>query len=228
MDKLLIAVGSEELAESLSEEAKSTREICICKDGDSALKMLESFCPDQLIIDLHLTYTGGLTVLNSASRIPKAAIALTYSDTFYAIQAAQDVGVGFVMRLPCRAAAIIRNLDELIRIAALPDHKPDPQQTVCRHLRILEIAANREGFRHLQVGIALYQQDSQQSVTKELYPAIAKICGNDNGAQVETAIRNVIGEAWERRDRAVWDYYFPGKEKCPTNKQFISRLAQML
>ena len=228
MDKLLIAVGSEELAESLTEAAKGNREICVCKDGDSALKMLESFCPDQLIIDLFLPDTDGLTVLSNAHRIPKSIIALTYSVTPYTIQAARDVGVGFIMQLPCRASAIIRNLDEMIRIDALPEREPDPQQTIYRHLRILDIAVNREGFRHLQVGIVLYHQDSQQSVTKELYPAIAEICGNDNGAQVETAIRNVIGEAWERRDPGVWDKYFPGKTKCPTNKQFISTLAQML
>lgn len=228
MDKLLIAVGSEELAEALAELTNSNREIRVCRDGDSTLKMLAAFCPDQLIIDLHLPCTDGLTVLSDARWLPGTILALTYSDTPYGIQAARNAGVGYIMRLPCRATAIIRNLDEMLRLAALPEHEPDPQETVGRHLRLLDIAGNREGFQHLQVGVPLYQQDQQQSVTKELYPAIAAVCGNDNGAQVETAIRNVIGEAWGRRNPAVWDDYFPGKKKCPTNKQFISNLAQML
>ena len=228
MDKLLIAVGSEELTESLIALLDRKREIRVCFDGDTALELLEAFRPEQLIIDLHLPLADGLTVLQSTQWLPATVLALTYSDTPYAIQAARDAGAGHIMRLPCRACAIVRNLDEMLRIAALPDQQADPQKAVGRHLYILNIPGSREGFQHLRVGVPLYRQDRHQSVTKELYPAIAEVCGNDNGAQVETAIRNVIGDAWARRNADVWEEYFPGKRKCPTNKQFIAGLAEKL
>jgi len=228
METLLIAVGSEELTNALVEALKSSREIRTCRDGNTALELLNSYRPNQIIIDLSLPLADGLTVLRNAEYKPPMILALTVDNGAYAVQAARDVGVDFVMQIPCRTKAIVDHLENMIRIKAMDIPELDPQMVAGKHLRLLCISNTREGFRHLKVGIPLYCQDRGQSMTKELYPAIAEVCGNDNGAQVETAIRNVIGDAWAHRNPLVWNEYFPGNSKCPTNKQFISSLADKL
>ena len=67
-------------------------------------------------------------------------------------------------------------------------------------------------------------RDPAQSVTKELYPTVAAICGG-NAVQVERSIRSAIAAAWVRGDHQLWQVYFPGELARPTNASFISRLA---
>ena len=60
----------------------------------------------------------------------------------------------------------------------------------------------------------------------------AKLCGSKDGRAVEHSVRNAICAAWEHRDMAIWRKYFrpgpKGKLTCPSNKEFICRLAEML
>ena len=72
------------------------------------------------------------------------------------------------------------------------------------------------------------RENPNQSITKELYPNVAKICGGTSG-RVEKAIRNVIHDAWLRRDERNWAILFPpdrqGRVSVPTNSEFITRIA---
>ena len=54
---------------------------------------------------------------------------------------------------------------------------------------------------------------------------VAKELGYPDWRAVEFAIRRAILWAWEHRDDALWETYFPGLTKAPTNKQFIAALA---
>lgn len=97
----------------------------------------------------------------------------------------------------------------------------------------LGIPAKRIGFEYLILAILGFYDDPIQSVTKELYPSIADICGPGVEAkQVESAIRAVIAEAWRNRNMKVWGYYFPHyverKMKKPSNTEFISEIARFL
>ena len=67
-------------------------------------------------------------------------------------------------------------------------------------------------------------RDPGQSVTKELYPAVAALCGG-TAVQVERSMRSAIAAAWVRGDEQLWQMYFPGEAERPTNTSFISRLA---
>ena len=84
------------------------------------------------------------------------------------------------------------------------------------------------GYSCVREGILLTIQNPDQRITKELYPAVAAICGG-NALRVERAIRSAIESAWMNRDDRVWRMYFPpdatGQIPRPTNSEFISRLA---
>ena len=70
-----------------------------------------------------------------------------------------------------------------------------------------------------------------QSITKELYPAIARQF-SCNSAQVERSIRNAIQSAWSQRGSKAWAAIFQsnadGTVPRPSNAAFISCLADRL
>lgn len=95
-------------------------------------------------------------------------------------------------------------------------------------LRILGIPVHRKGYRQLTIAIACLATDDTQSITKELYPAVAKVAGIQDWRLVERDIRTAIQYAWANRDSSTWDIYFPGTDKAPSNKIFISTLSDLL
>ena len=94
----------------------------------------------------------------------------------------------------------------------------------------LDIGPSNEGFEYLRKAIEMNLAESNLAMTKELYSAVSK---NYDGlgiwAPVEQAIRRAIQAAWNGRDEETWDLFFPPhrgkKAKCPSNKEFIARIA---
>ena len=103
-----------------------------------------------------------------------------------------------------------------------------PRARVGEILRTLALPVHRRGYGYLCIAIPRFALDSAQSVTKELYPYIAESCGCSDWRSVESAIRDVIQVAWERRNPGVWEEYFPNQVKCPGSKQFIATLAERI
>ena len=95
-------------------------------------------------------------------------------------------------------------------------------------LRILSIPVHRKGYRHLTIAISCYTRDNTQSITKELYPAVAKISGLQDWRLVERDIRAAIQYAWTHRDPHTWEVYFSGVDKAPSNKVFITVISDLL
>ena len=89
-----------------------------------------------------------------------------------------------------------------------------------------------DGYRQLALALPLFAANPQQLLTKELYPAVARLCSCKDGRSVEHSIRKAIHAAWLHRDNAIWRKYFligsGGAASCPTNKEFICRLAELL
>jgi len=108
----------------------------------------------------------------------------------------------------------------------------EPEEQTALHLHILHVQTHREGYRQLLAAVPMLIRDPGLRVSKELYPTIARELGYSDGRAVERSIRSSITAAWNMRDEAVWSRYFPqdsnGHIPCPSNKQFISRTAQMI
>lgn len=92
-------------------------------------------------------------------------------------------------------------------------------------LQELRFGVHRLGYKELLVLIPCYAQDSDQSLTKELYPYTAEYFGYVTWKPVERTVRVAIRDAWERRKPGVWEKYFPGVKKVPSNKQFVATIA---
>lgn len=228
MQTVLIAEKSEILAEALAEELRREYTVHTCCRGDTAAALLAELRPDILIIDLMLPYVDGLTILREAVYTPPCILALSNLLPDIVLQAAWDAGVGFAMLIPCSCRAVAARLKEMLRADTEAHSRRDPQAEVRKHLDRLGIPATRSGYKRLQVGVPLYAQDPEQSLHKELYPAIASLCGNENWQQVESAMRVAIHKTWQVRDARVWEEYFPGLQNAPSNWKFLDTLAKRI
>ena len=86
------------------------------------------------------------------------------------------------------------------------------------------------GYRYLReaVWISFKEPEMIQSVTKRLYPEVAKRFGTTN-KQVERAIRNAIETAWTKGNRdtlvLIFGELFVDRSVKPTNSEIIKILA---
>ena len=231
MQKLLIADSSEPFSSALADVLGSDFEIRICSDGETALDLLLSFSPDVLILNLQLPFKDGLTVLQEAASLPPYILAITSYLTPYVERCAASLGVAYTMITPAVNALRVRVMD-MINQACPQAGQDDLAASVCMHLHILNFMTHLDGYQQLCAAIPRFHTDPHQRLTKELYPAVALECGCKDSRSVEHSIRKAIEAAWKARNHTVWAKYFPpddsGDQPCPTNKEFISRISQML
>ena len=232
--KLLIAEGTEEFRLALADALKGMYYVRTCRDGQQALDLMRSFGPDIVILDMMLPRLDGITILEKsiAAGICPVVLATTSLVTEYLMDSAAGLGIGYVMRKPCDVGATVARLNDLNqRIRPQTVTRPEPRICVTNVLRSLGIPTKLKGYLYMREAILILAQDPEQTVTKELYPAVAARCGCAS-INVERAIRSAIESAWKKRDERVWQQYFPpaGDGACrrPTNAEFLNRIADCL
>lgn len=234
MLKLLIADGTEAFRMALAEMLRGEYTVRICQEGEETLRLLKAFRPDALVLDLMLPGLDGITLLQRTAEegIRPVVLATTRFQSEYVLESAAQLGVGYVMIKPCdvrAAAARLRDLTQ--RIGPPPVTRADPRTDASNLLLRIGMPAKLKGYPCLREALVAAMNDPNQSVTKELYPAVAAICGG-NAKQVEHVIRSAINTVWLRRDDKVWGQFFqPGPDGSyprPTNAEFIFRLADWL
>ncbi len=236
MDKLkiLIADPSGDFREALADALKDLHHVRTVSDGVQALQMLRSYQPDMLVLDLMMPGIDGITLLQRAaeSGCKPMVLATTCYLSDYIISSVQQLGVGFIMIKPCLISAITARLSDLSQRLQQPViPQPDPKAKVSSTLLRLGIPTKLRGYSYLRQAVLLMAKDPAQSVTKELYPAVAAQFGA-TAIQVERSIRSAVQAAWEHCDPQIWQLYFPAGETGliprPTNAGMISRLADIL
>lgn len=232
--KILIADAAEDFRSALTEALYGTYHVHCVSDGVQALQQLRSFLPDVLVLDLMIPGLDGITLLHKAteSGICPMVLATTRYISDYMLEAAQRLGVGYIMVKPCDISAAISRIDDLSQRLKPPVFtNPDPKTVISNTLLRLGISTKLRGYGYLRECILLMARDSRQSITKELYPAAAS-CLGVSAMQIERSIRSAVNAAWSRQDRQVWQLYFAADETGmiprPTNARFISRLADVI
>ena len=222
MLKLLVADMSEEFTDVLEKVLGNEFEMQICHDGETALELLHSFKPDVLIFHILLPFKDGLTVLQESTFRPRVILALAHYLPPYAEKRAMELGVQYVLFSPTMNTLRVRLMDMIAETG------PREETRVAVHLHTLGFRSNLDGYRQLCEAIPIYAQNPGMLMSKELYPAVSDMFGLPDSRTVEHSIRKAIADAWSRRDPILWGKYFPGATEAPTNKAFISKLAEML
>lgn len=228
MKVILIAESSDYLRNALKNAFSGDYEVHVCADGCTALEQLHSLHPDGLIINMSLTYMDGLSVLQTASFLPPVIMALCGTLTSYIVHSLQEVGVSFIMPIPCMVSAVNARVRELMEAKPWQTIPAIQQSRVAEHLDALGVPSHLNGYNMLCIAITLYLQDPLQALSKETYPTVAEILGGKYEVHaIEHAIRSAIQFAWQHRDKSAWKDYF-SKNKQPSNKQFIAAIAKKL
>lgn len=110
---------------------------------------------------------------------------------------------------------------------------PDLERYVTQIMLDMGIPAHLKGYHYLREAILISEQDMDTitSVTKLLYPSIAKRY-HTTEQKVERAIRNAIEVSWQRGNVSIFEELFGysslnGRQR-PTNSEYIFRLADKI
>ncbi len=107
------------------------------------------------------------------------------------------------------------------------------EKIVGSYLNKLGLSPHLKGYGYLKYGIVrcLYHSEELESVTKVLYPEIAKKF-NTTAGKVEHGIRHAIQKAWENSDNEerenVFGRRYANCKNKPTNSQFIAAVCDFI
>lgn len=225
---LLIADSNENFAQALVNQLQEPYHVHHCSNGRETLALLRQLHPDILVLDLMLPELDGISLLQTAAQegIHPRVLAVTPLVSDYVVKAAQDLGVGYLIQKPCDVQATAMRVGDLNHCSVSNASAFDPYSFCADTLLAMGLSPKHRGYHYLREAVVLMVRDPEQSVTKELYPAVASAC-HSQAHHVERSIRSALSAAWDRRETAVWEQYFH-LDRCPSNAVFISRLAEEL
>lgn len=234
MRKILIADSGAETAPELEALLHDRCELMTCTDGETALNLLQIFRPDIFVVDLLLAKADGLSVLEQLRRWEQTPRILVQTGLYnpYILERLQRLNVDYVLLRPCPAEAVAARIDDfLAELETVVPQVPLAESFLGSILISLNFSPKLTGYLYLLDAIPLYAQDPSQSITKELYAAVANLRQKD-AVLVERSIRSAIDKAFHEGDANQWARYFrcgvDGRISRPSNGAFIARMAQLL
>ena len=112
-------------------------------------------------------------------------------------------------------------------------NEDDLERRIFKFQTQLGIRSNIKGYNYIKTAITLAYNDSTilESVTKRLYPDIAKIY-NTTASRVERAIRHAIDTAWMNGNvdviNDIFGYSVCADKAKPTNSEFIAHVVNAM
>ncbi|NLJ88210.1 MAG: sporulation transcription factor Spo0A [Epulopiscium sp.] len=256
---VLVADDNKEFCEILEDYFKKQSDmevVGVAKDGVEAYDMIIEKVPDVVILDTIMPRLDGLGVLeklNSSSNIKKIPVCIMLSavNQDKVTQKAMRLGAEYYIAKPFDMETLmlrIRQLTDLTPVSSANittanniepgyiNQIPSPHQLeseVTYILREIGVPANIRGYHYLRhaITMAVNNLDILNSITKELYPSIAKKF-NTTSSRVERAIRHAIEVACNRGSvetmHKLFSYTINNNKGKPTNSEFIALIADRL
>lgn len=236
--KLLMTELSPELTRLCAETlAAQDIAVTVCeKDGAKALAALSAEKPDAVLLDAFMPGLDALTVKQRYDEAGggKTVFFVTGSFTDDALESEMmKKGFSFYFQKPFDPEVLAARARTAAGRHAAAQPVVDDECTVTEILHQIGVPAHIKGYQFLRDAIlmTMENQDYINSVTKRLYPEIAKRNGT-TASRVERAIRHAIEVAWDRGDVDTLNSYFGytihnlrGK---PTNSEFIAMIADKM
>ena len=221
MRKLLFIMQTSDLLPPLTD----TYDVTWCPHARQAEALLEQNF-DALVLDLFLWDTDGLSVLQALqNQLPPVVLALTAFYSPYVLQAAEELGVGYVLRYPFAPGALLERLEDMFRKLESP--VPDTPDALAQyHLKQLGASAGK-GYRRMMVILPGFDPEADHNLFSDFYLDLAK-AESVSPYAIDNSIHRTIALAYEIRNDAVWKTYFADTSKCPTNKAFITAVAEKI
>lgn len=215
--KVVIADDNEKMVDVIKEVINDEPDMEVvgtAANGEETINIIKNTSPDVVLLDIIMPQLDGISVMQRI-RDDKTCV----SPAFIVISA-----VGMVHNAP---ADNKRN----IVIKDTVNHKKYVlENEITGMIHEIGVPAHIKGYQYLRESITLAVNDPDiiNSITKILYPTIAKKF-ETTPSRVERAIRHAIEVAWNRGNPDVLNNLFGytisnGKGK-PTNSEFIALIA---
>ena len=241
--------------DQMLEEEKGFHVVGKADNGEDAYAMIMETKPDLVLMDVIMPKLDGISVMErvkdnctggilppfimitAAGNDEVASDAFRRGASYYIMKPFDQAVVMDKIRRVCRGVAKMSERDGLKTIDPFLSKEEyiaqNLEHDVTKMLHEIGIPAHIKGYQYLRdaVAISVQEDDNLISVTKVLYPTIAKQ-HNTTSSRVERAIRHAIEVAWERgRLEAIYDLFgytvSMGKGK-PTNSEFIALVADKI
>lgn len=226
-------------------------ELCATiSDGAEAVNAIKRHNPDVILLDLLLPNKDGIAVMEEVNALGNKGYKFIVNGNESQINFACNICKG---RLSNVFAYIYDDNSEIdlhqtilhvaksktkdIKLVSSKDNYAISQSklevTVTEIIHEIGVPAHIKGYQYLRSSIimAVNDMDILNSITKQLYPTIAKEHGT-TPSRVERAIRHAIEVAWGRGKTDTIDAlfgYFTNTGKCkPTNSEFIALIADKI
>lgn len=213
------------------------------KNGEDAIRAMEKYNPDVVILEAFMTHYDALSVLKLMPglnlEVKPYTVILTNSSNDFFEQQLLSSGADYFFIKPVNADMLSERIADMTgmreqpNISKLNSGEADLEVTVSDIMHELGVPAHIKGYQYLRSAILLSVDDPEMlnSVTKLLYPTVAEKYMT-TPSRVERAIRHAIEVAWDRGDIDVLSSYFGytiqisrGK---PTNSEFIAMITDKL
>lgn len=222
--------------------SKDVEIVGVAHDGLAAVDMVAKLKPMILLLDDVMPGLDGLGVLEKLNSLnlqsrPKIITLSSYiSEDF--VKRAYELGSNYQMSKTISPDHIINRLKMIIENSSKPKNTEayknyDAESMVTEAIHQVGVPAHIKGYEYLRESILMVLSDREliNSVTKQLYPAVAKK-HKTSASRVERAIRHAIEVAWNRGDTETLNNIFgftinQAKGK-PTNSEFIAMISDNL
>lgn len=207
------------------------------KDGGILFETIKNDSPDVVIIDAILPGMDAIELIKKARSLnpkrPEFIVTSSYDNPFVERQVMQS-GAAYFMLKPFDIGAMGDRIIALMQGGQEEAETPEDMEVVVTEvIHQLGVPAHIKGYHYLRLAILLSLENPEllESVTKMLYPSVAKRF-NTTSSRVERAIRHAIEIAWDRGNLDVLNSFFgytvnTGKGK-PTNSEFIALITDKL
>lgn len=209
------------------------------KDGGVLFETIKNDMPDVIVVDAILPHMDAIELIKKVQSLggksPEFIITSSYDNPFIEKQVMQS-GAAYFMLKPFDMNALGERILSLVRgngIRQTGDNAQDMEVVVTEVIHQLGVPAHIKGYHYLREAIlaSLEQKELLESVTKMLYPTVAKKF-DTTSSRVERAIRHAIEIAWDRGNLDTLNSFFgytvntcKGK---PTNSEFIALITDKL
>ncbi len=243
--KVIIADDKTELSKACADVLRDDgmEVFFTAKDGKEVLDAVADKNPDAVIMDMFMPTFDAVGVLDRMDGLgietrPNVIVMSAFDDPRFEY-AALSHGAAYYLIKPFNVDGLADCIRSLVGWSNNTKCKQEKNEREDLELQITDIMhqigvpAHIKGYHYLRESIilAVEQPDIINSITKQLYPTVAKAFSTTS-SRVERAIRHAIEVAWDRGDIDVLNSYFGytihierGK---PTNSEFIAMIADKL
>lgn len=224
-------------------------------NGEDAYNMILKTNPDIVLMDVIMPRLDGISVMekvknNSQMKGNPSFIMVTAASSQDVTEDAFRLGANYYIMKPFSKDVV---LDKIRRVSrgrlktpmGAGDRKVQPyvdkasymeqnlETDVTQMLHEIGIPAHIKGYQYLRDAIIMSVEDQEMlsSVTKILYPTIAKK-HQTTPSRVERAIRHAIEVAWSRGKmdtiNALFGYTVSNGKGKPTNSEFVALIADKI